>query len=421
MTSPGRTRGWLHPAILAATGLSMASGFASFGVTAALGDVATAFGQPDPEGSIAVMAGLPGTTVGLGLAVIRLASLAALPLAGLADRAGRRRVILWCCAVGLAMTVCTAASPSFWWFVALFALARPLLSATNALAAVIAAEETRSVDRSKAIALVTAGYAFGAGLTAMVRLVIPEAYGFRGLFAMVAVPLLLVPLLGRSLRESSQFTELQVTAPPTRPRLGGIHRDLRGRLGLLCVLHLGYGFVTGPVTTNLFLYGESILGMSSEAMAAIFVAAAPTGLLGLVVGRWAADRFGRRISAGIAMSATAAAGIVTYGGAPLGLAVGYVAGIVAGAAYAPAAGALDAELFPTSQRGTAAGWITASNIVGAVLGLVAFGLLVDAYEAFPPAAVTIAVPVILLAALYTRVPETRGMELHESAPELPAG
>ncbi|HVL97953.1 MAG TPA: MFS transporter [Egibacteraceae bacterium] len=412
-----RTRGWLHPAILAAAGLSVASGFASFGVTVALGDVAAAFGEPQPAGSVADMAGLTGTTLGAGLAFIRLASLAALPLAGLADRAGRRRVILWCCGTGLLMTLATAASPSFWWFVALFALARPLLSATNALATVIAAEETRSSDRSKAIALITAGYALGAGLTALVRTVIPPAYGFRGLFAMAALPLLFVPLLGRWLDEPSRFAGLRARAPSSRPRLGAVRRDLRGRLALLFLLHVGFGFVTGPVNTNLFLYGERILGMTSATMAWLFVAAAPTGLLGLVIGRWAADRFGRRLSAGVAMALTAAAGVLTYSGEPAGVALGYVGGIGAAAAYAPAAGALDAELFPTSQRGTAAGWVAAANIVGAVLGLLAFGILVDAYDAFGPAALTISVPVVLIAALYHRLPETRGLELEESAPE----
>lgn len=413
-----RSRRWLHPTILAVTGLSVASGFASFGVTAALGDVATTFGQPDPEQSVAALAGLTGTTVGLGLAVIRLASLAALPLAGLADRAGRRRVILGCCAGGLALTVVTAVTPSFWWFVAVFALARPLLSATNALAAVMAAEETRSVDRSKAIAMVTAGYALGAGLTALVRLVIPEALGFRGLFALVLLPLLLVPVLGRGLREPPSYARLQ-DVPAHAPKLGGVRADLRGRLALLCALHVGFGFVTGPINTNLFWYGETVLGMSSGTMALIFLAAAPAGLLGLFAGRWAADRLGRRISAGTAMACTAAAGVVVYGGEPVGLAAGYIVTIVAAAAYAPAAGALDAELFPTSQRATAAGWITAANILGAVLGLVAFGLLVDAYGAFTPAALTICLPVVALAVLYERVPETRGMELEESAPESP--
>lgn len=409
-------RRWLDPTVLAVTGLSVASGFASFGVTAALGDVATAFGEPDPGQSVAALAGLTGTTVGFGLAIIRLASLAALPLAGLADRKGRRRVILTCCAAGLALTVVTAISPDFWWFVALFALARPLLSATNALAAVIAAEETRSVDRSKAIAMVTGGYALGAGLTALVRLVIPSALGFRGLFAVVVVPLLFVPLLGRGLREPPSSRRLR-SGTALGLRLGAVRPGLRGRLAVLCVAHVGFGFVTGPVNTNLFWYGENALGMGSGAMALIVVAAAPTGLAGLLAGRWAADLLGRRVSAGAAMACTALAGIVTYSGGPAGLAVGYIAGIVAAAAYAPAAGALDAELFPTSQRATAAGWITASNIVGAVLGLVAFGLLVDAYGAFAPAAATIAAPVALMAVLYRLLPETRGMELEESAPE----
>lgn len=417
MSSPRRTRGWLQPAIVAATGLSAASGFASFGVTAALGDVATAFGEPAPEDSIAALAGLTATTVGLGLAVIRLASLAALPLAGLADRTGRRRMILSCCAAGLALTAVTATSPTYWWFVALFALARPLLSATNALAAVIASEETRSADRSTAVALITAGYAVGAGLTALVRLAVPEAAGFRGLFALALVPLLFVPLASRWLREPASYAELQTGPPVRRPRLGAVRRDLWGRLGLLCALHTGFGFVTGPVNTNLFLFGENVLGMSSAAMAAIFVAAAPTGLLGLLVGRWSADRFGRRVSAGAAMALTASAGAITYSGEPAGVAVGYIAGIVAAAAYSPAAGAMTAELFPTSQRATAAGWVTAANIVGAVAGLVTFGLLVDFYGGFAPAAVTIGVPVFLCAGLYALLPETRGLELEESAPE----
>ena len=56
-----------------------------------------------------------------------------------------------------------ALSPSYWWFVAIFACGRPLLSATNGLAQVTAAEQTASADRAKAVALVAAGYGTGAG------------------------------------------------------------------------------------------------------------------------------------------------------------------------------------------------------------------------------------------------------------------
>jgi hypothetical protein len=38
------------------------------------------------------------------------------------------------------MTVAAAASPGYWWFVAIFACGRPLLSASNGLAQVTAAE-----------------------------------------------------------------------------------------------------------------------------------------------------------------------------------------------------------------------------------------------------------------------------------------
>ena len=47
-----------------------------------------------PGGSIADKVGLSGTSLGVGLAIIRLASLASLPLIGIADRFGRRRMIL---------------------------------------------------------------------------------------------------------------------------------------------------------------------------------------------------------------------------------------------------------------------------------------------------------------------------------------
>jgi hypothetical protein len=46
---------------------------------------------------------------------------------------------------------------------------RPLLAGTNAICGVIAAEETRSRDRAKAIALATAAWSGGTGLIAVVR------------------------------------------------------------------------------------------------------------------------------------------------------------------------------------------------------------------------------------------------------------
>jgi MFS family permease len=425
-TPPGRRillHGWRHPAILALAATALASGFAQFAATAALGDIARAFGkETGAGGSVVAQVGLSGTTLGVGLAIIRLASLGGLPLAALGDRIGRRRVLLGSVATGLAITALAALSPGYWWFVALFALARPLLSATNALDAVVAAEETETRDRAKAIALVAAGYGIGAGLTALVRGVAGEGLGFRGLFALALVALAATPLLARFLEEPDRYQRLRVAADPevaaVQPRvLGRIRADLRPRLRLLAVLAFAIAFVTGPANTFLFVYAENALGMSRSATAALVMAAGLVGLVGLLLGRWGADALGRRYAAGGTQVVVALACMLTYSGTRPAVAAGYLLGILAQAAYGPSFGALSAELFPTSVRATAAGWLLAAGVVGAVAGLVAFGRLADVLASFGGAAVLIAAPVVVASLLFVRLPETRGLELEQSAPE----
>jgi MFS family permease len=425
-TPPGRRillHGWRHPAILALAATALASGFAQFAATAALGDIAKAFGKETGAGdSVVAQVGLSGTTLGVGLAIVRLASLGGLPLAALGDRVGRRRVLLTTVATGLAITAVAALSPGYWWFVALFALARPLLSATNALDAVVAAEETQTHDRAKAIALVTAGYGIGAGLTALIRGVAGEGLGFRGLFALALVALAATPLLARWLEEPDRYQRLQVAADPevaaTQPRvLGRIRAELRPRLRLLAVLAFAIAFVTGPANTFLFVYAENALGMSRSATAALVLTAGPVGLVGLLLGRWGADALGRRRTAGGTQAVVALACMLTYSGSRPAVAAGYLLGILAASAYGPSFGALSAELFPTSVRATAAGWLLAAGVVGAVAGLVAFGRLADVLASFGGAAVLIAAPVVVASLLFARLPETRGLELEQSAPE----
>jgi hypothetical protein len=88
-----RLHGWHDPAILATGALAAAAGFARFGATSALADVARSFGKPSPTGiSVAAEVGLSFTILGVGLGTIRLAALA--------DRVSRRRMMLGCTALG---------------------------------------------------------------------------------------------------------------------------------------------------------------------------------------------------------------------------------------------------------------------------------------------------------------------------------
>jgi MFS family permease len=410
-------RRWVDKPVLAAAGIAVASGMGAFGVTAALGDIAEAFGHPRGDG-IAAEVGMTGTTLGIGLAIIRLASLASLPAASIADRIGRRRLLLGAVGIGLALTVAAGFSPTFWWLVALLAVARPLLTATNAVAGVVAAEETAAGDRAKAVALVGAGYALGTGVIAVVRGVAGDLLGFRGVFFLAVLPLLLLPALARAVTEPERSQRAHARSTERRMRLvGPMPAQLVPRLAVVCTIHFGIGFLTGPVNSYLFVYGERALGISPAGMAGLFIASGVTGFTGLVIGRWGADRVGRRLTAGLSLAGAAAAGFGAYAGGTTALFAAYPLSVLAASSFTPAAGSLDAELFPTRVRATAAGWLTATQILGGVVGLAAFGVIADAFGAFPPAAAAVAVPTALLALLYARLPETRGLELEESAPD----
>lgn len=423
-TPPQRLHGWLHPAILAAAALSVASGYAQFGVFTALADVATAFGHADAAG-VAGQIGLSGTTLGIGLGIIRFAALGGLPLASIADHRGRRRVLLGCSALGLAITAAAATSPAYWVFIALFALGRPLLSATNAIVGVIAAEETRTKDRAKAIGLITGAYGLGAGLPALVRAVdarlLGGVLGFRGLFALALVPLLLLPLVARRVEEPDRFVRALQSGTANRLALAAVDPELRGRLAMICGLTFAATFAATPVNGYVFVYAESVLGVTPTFTFGIILAAGMSGLLGLIAGRWAADVIGRRITCATMHVVAGAAGYLAYRGSLSVAVAGYLIGVTAGSAFAPAIGALSAEIFPTAERATAAGWLTAASALGAVSGLVAFGVLVDTLGGFGAAALVVSIPVVVTSPLYLLLPETRGMELEESAPDVVTG
>jgi len=405
-----RLRKWTDPAVVVVAVMALAAGFGQFGAVAALGDVSTQLGHIAPGSSIADKVGLSATNLGIGLAVIRLASLGSLPVIGVADRLGRRRVILVVTTVGLALTAVTAASPAYWWFVVIFALGRPLLSSTNALAEVMAAEETGAHDRSAAVALIAAGYGVGAGLSAIAHSLASGALGFRGIFALALVPLVAVVLLRRRVEEPSRFMVDQAAAEHPTPVLGAVGPRYRARVVTMCLITFAISVVSGPANSFVFLYADDVLHQAGYVSALMVVAAGAVGLCGLLLGRWLSDHVGRRFTGSVAVVAVSLAATLAYTGSSVALVTGYVLGVLAGSLLAPALGALLTELFPTSVRASATGWSVTASVVGAVGGLVAFGAVADVGNRFATAAELTFLPVMAAAALFWLLPETKGQE-----------
>jgi MFS family permease len=118
------------------------------------------------------------------------------------------------------------------------------------------------------------------------------------------------------------------------------------------------------------------------------------------------------------MAAVAVLAIWTYTGSALALVAGYILGVFAASVFAPAAGSLLNELFPTSVRASAAGWSLAAGVLGAVTGLIVFGTVAGADNRFAVAGLVTFLPAALVMALFWLLPETRGREPEELWPAM---
>ena len=394
-------------AVVVTLGLvALAAGYGQFGATSALGDVAHAFGTVTNQSTFTARAGLSGSTLSIGLSVLRAASLLALPIASFADRVGRRRVLYVCGVVGLCVTASAALSPGFWWFVALFALARPSLSAASALATVVTAELTTARTRVTALTFVAAGAGVGAGLSAIVHGIVRGTNGFRVLFATALIPLALVIVLVPRLKET-----LSVHHEAHAPRLGSIPKEIRGRLAIVMGVSAAVGAISGPANGFAFVYAENYLKITPGFVSAVVACSAITGLAGLLVGRRVADRLGRREGYAIGALASAATGVLAYAGGRPEFVIGYMVGVFAGGLFAPAAAALVTESFPKAVRASASGWVIVASVLGAIAGLFVFGAVADATGSTGWAGAAAFLPALPVLFFLRSLPETRGVTL----------
>jgi MFS family permease len=317
--------------------------------------------------------GLSGSVLGLGLAVLRAASLLALPLASLADRRGRLGVVRVALGVGLLATALAALSPGYWFFVACFALARPLLTATSALVQVVTVELSSHARRVAHLALVAAGSGIGIGLSAILHSLVRGPDSFRWLFAAALVPLAATGWLTRSLPEPRVHPDDLPLA-----RLGAVARAARGRLGIVAAVSFALGVVTGPANGFAFVYAEGVLKISPGVVATVVTSSALTGLMGLYFSRRLAHAWGRRATVALGVVVTSGASVLAYGAGRMAFVVGYLVGVGAAGLLAPAAAALTTEIFARAERATAAGWVVVAGVLGAVAGLFLFGAVGDA-------------------------------------------
>jgi MFS family permease len=316
--------------------------------------------------------------------------------------------------IGFVVTALAAASPSYWTFVAMFALARPFLSATNTLIQVVTVEISTPQTHAMRLAWIVAGAGIGSGTAAILHGVLPGESAFRFLFASAIIPALAVkPLLAR-VREPTRRFHL---GEEVMVHLGAVPRIFRRDLAVVATVAAVAGIVAGPANGFAFVYGEGVLGISRHVVALVVAISAFGGLAGLIVGRQLADRIGRRWTVGLGATASGLISTIAYSGGKSSFIAGYFAGVFAAAVFAPAFSALTTETFPHSIRATAGGWVIVASVLGATVGILFFGYVGDVVtasvtvNALRVPAICTFLPALPLLLLLRTLPESRGVEI----------
>ncbi len=346
---------------------------------------------------------------GVGGVVVRMGIVFALPIAFMADRVGRRRMIVFAAWLAPTVSALGALSPNFAVLVATQSVGRPMGLALDLLVAVAAAEEMPRSSRAYAISVLAMASGLGAGVAVMgLPLADVGPSGWRLVYLLALVWLIVAFDLRRRLPETRRFERPHVTAPP-------LHI---GRFTQIAMVSFFANLFVAPASFFQNRYLDDVRGLSAGAISVFTVATATPAALGFVIGGRIADVRGRRRLLVFAVPASTALLIWSFSVAGVGLWLGaFGAGLLGGVAY-PAFAVYRTEMFPTGNRGRAAGLITAAALVGGSIGILASGQLLDRGWSYGATMLLMAAgQIIAVVIIVARYPETAHKDLDELNPE----
>jgi MFS family permease len=317
------------------------------------------------------------TTWSNALAVTRGGALLAFVGIALADRGGRRRSIL----IGIvgSAVVCgvSAFSPNLAFFTTAQLIQRAFLITTATVATVAVVEEAPEGARAYATSMLALAGGFGFSISVII---LPFAdigrQAWRIPFGLGALTILLAPVIGRRLAETSRYEALTRT-DIDRGRVRDIRDQGYGRrFLLLAAVAFLLNIFSAPSSQLANKYLTDVHHFSNSGIALFrTVTTGLPGLFGLVLGGRLAEIRGRRPIAAIALTIATATQMVFFlsGGALIWVMAG--SSIVAASAGGIALGTLGIELFPTETRSTSNGLLGVIGVFGSALGFVVTGLL----------------------------------------------
>jgi putative MFS transporter len=350
---------------------------------------------------------------------LQLGTVAAVIGIPLADRFGRRPVLLGAVAGYALLTLATAFASSLTRFAALQFLARLLMVTELALAFVIASEELPAHFRGRANGLLGAFAAVGAALPALFLAPLEQAGpGWRGLFWLGAIPLLLLPLLWRVVREPAVYAARPPgtrAAPPWRQGAQLLRGPYRRRFLALTALWFTVNFWTACALFSFTYYAFNERGWTARDVQLLLPVSVPLGFAGYALGGWLMDASGRKLAAGLYLALGAGFAALCYQSAAWAWIAGAFIALQMLQGVWPILHTWTAELFPTEMRATANA--LSHNLLGRwglVLGPPLTGWLAERLGSTGDAVTWLALASVLALPLpLWLLPETRGARLEQ--------
>jgi putative MFS transporter len=353
--------------------------------------------------------------------IITLGSLLAPIITSQADRRGRRKLLLFTFAMFSILSGLTAFARGVPTFVMLKFLTITFSSAEGAIALVIVVEEMNADVRGLSVGMLGAISAGGFALAAIGFAIIEKVpFGWRGLFALAFIPLLLVIPLWRLLPESNRYESTTKAMAP-----GGFFDPFRALLSsyperFVMVAAVMFLNAMGGTPAGLLQakYLQEVHAWTPMNVSTLILIGGGIGIFGNVIAGNLSDQIGRRALGTIALILAPAMWAVFFASSGRLMVAAWVASLFAQTSASTILNAFSAELFPTSHRSTAQSAIAVAGTLGGSAGLMLesliYGMVGNHWRA-----VTMLMSASVAAAIIVAIffPETAGSELESISPE----
>lgn len=354
--------------------------------------------------------------LGRALSTMALGAVIAFFVIRMADLHGRRLVLLGSVAGFSLLSIATAFAPDLRIFVLLQFVARIMLVTQVTVAYVLLSETLPAANRGRMMGLLAAFASMGAALPALLLQTAVESWlGWRGLFMLGGLPLLLVPLLALRVRESDVFrVGRSERSQSVRVQLRELlTKDLRGRFLAISAV---WFIVNFWAATAMFFFTYYVL-QSRHWTAHDLQVLAPLTLVGSFAGYVGAgvlmDRYGRRTATGALLLVGMCVTILCYRSESFAVIAAAWIMLQMLQGVWPVVYTYTSELFPTRIRAAANG--LAHNFLGR-WGMVAAPMLVgfaaESFGGMGQAVATLALlNLLVVPLLWWVLPETRDIDL----------